>query len=77
MVTVLKEKLGHKISGRLYVASDAPEHETLESYKECVRRAYGSLRGVRFVTVESCHRDNVPGYAAGFYFTREKLESEA
>ena len=45
-------KFAHRVNGRLYVALDVPEHKTLESYKACVRRAYGSLRGVTFETVE-------------------------
>jgi len=51
MIITEREVLAHRVSGRLYVATSAPEHATLASYKECVKRAYGSLRGVTFETV--------------------------
>ena len=41
----------HYVSGKRFVATRSePRHATLESYKQCVRSAYGSLRGVTFGT---------------------------
>jgi hypothetical protein len=43
-------KLYHVTSGRAYCA---PPGLPLENYRNAVRTAYGSLRGVRFVRAES------------------------
>lgn len=45
--------LCHYVRGRRYVATRGePRHATLESYKECVRVAYGILSGVTFGTYQ-------------------------
>ena len=46
-----REVLAHRVNGKLYVALNVPEHKTIESYRACVKRAYGTLRGVTFTTV--------------------------
>lgn len=51
-----QDRLCHYINGKRYIALDnEPRHATLTEYKKCCRKAYGSLRGVTFGTVE---RDN-------------------
>lgn len=44
--------LTHTVRGKTYVALNIPEHKTMESYRACVRSAYGSLTGVTFGSVE-------------------------
>lgn len=45
--------LCHYVKGVRYVATRGePRHETLESYRACVREAYGTLQGVTFGTWE-------------------------
>jgi hypothetical protein len=42
----MKEKIYHVVNGRVYACH---ESLTLKEYKETVKRAYGSLHGVKFV----------------------------
>lgn len=43
----------HTVAGKRYTSlRNEPRHGDLESYKQCVRAAYGSLRGVTFGTFE-------------------------
>ena len=43
--------LCHYVNGKRYVATrNEPRHATLDSYRDCVRAAYGTLRGVTFGT---------------------------
>lgn len=43
----------HEISGKRYVSlRNEPRHATMAAYRQCVRDAYGSLRGVTFGTFE-------------------------